>query len=233
MGEPSILVVDDDEILCQYLYEVLTKHGYITYLLDNGESISQFLKSNSVSLVILDVMLPGKNGLHWLQLINKDYPKLPVLMLSAQQTAQARISGLQLGARDYLTKPFEVDELLLRVRNLLELQRLGWRASINYFDPDNAIFIKNGQKVKLTTTEVKLLNFLYLNADKVISRDQISEALRGNQHHPLDRSIDVHINRLRNKIEEQPSVPKLLNTVWGKGYMFVKPKESSDNSRGG
>ena len=111
------------------------------------------------------------------------------------------------------------------MQNLLENQKPGWGSNSSYFDPDQAIFIKHGQPVKLTATEVKLMKFLYLNANKVITRDEISETLRGNQHHPLDRSIDVHINRLRNKIEDMPSIPKMLNTVWGKGYMFVAPEK--------
>ncbi|MGB1254464.1 MAG: response regulator transcription factor [Thiolinea sp.] len=226
----SILVVDDDELLCKLLYESLTSAQYSVYVLNNGEEIENFLAKNHVNLVILDVLLPGKSGLYWLEMFKQRHPRLPVLILSAQHRASDRITGLQLGAKDYLTKPFEITELLLRVQNLLENQKPGWGSSSNYFDPERAIFIKHGQPIKLTTTEVKLLKFLHLHANKVISRDEISEALRGNQHHPLDRSIDVHINRLRNKIEEQPSVPKLLNTVWGKGYMFVKPGKASHHS---
>lgn len=216
----SILIVDDDELLCKLLEETLISNHYQTHVLNNGEEIDSFLNSRHVNLMILDILLPGKNGLHWLQHVVGQHPRLPVLILSAQHTAQDRITGLQMGAKDYLTKPFEVDELLLRVKNLLEHQKPGWGSSNSYFDPDRAVFIKNGETIKLTITEVKLLEFLYKNANHVITRDEISETLRGSQHHPLDRSIDVHINRLRNKIEEQPSMPKMLNTVWGKGYMF-------------
>lgn len=230
ISNSSILVVDDDEVLCKLLQESLTGSQYTVYLLDNGEEIETFLESKHINLVILDVMLPGKNGLHWLQRMSEKHPRLPVLILSAQHTASDRIAGLQLGAKDYLTKPFEIAELLLRVKNLLDHQKPGWGSNSSYFDADQATFIKCGQPVKLTTTEVKLLKFLYRNANKVITRDEISEALRGNQHHPLDRSIDVHINRLRNKIEDLPSIPKLLNTVWGKGYMFVKPERSESET---
>jgi len=227
----SILVVDDDQILCKILEEFFSDHQYTVHLLNSGDEIERFLTENAVNLVILDVLLPGRDGLHWLSLIKQHHPSLPVLMLSALKTADDRIAGLQLGAKDYLTKPFKTTELLLRVKNLLESSRslANQEESPHQFLSKQAVFIKQGQPIRLTTTEVKLLKFLYGNANKIMTRDEISQALRGNQHNPLDRSIDVHINRLRNKIEENPSTPKLLNTVWGKGYRFIKPDGNNND----
>ena len=104
INNSAILVVDDDEVLCKLLQESLTNNQYNVHVLDNGEAIEDVLEQMHINLVILDVMLPGKNGLHWLQLVNEKHPRLPVLILSAQDTAQDRIAGLQLGAKDYLTK---------------------------------------------------------------------------------------------------------------------------------
>ena len=151
------------------------------------------------------------------------------MILSSQQAVDDRIAGLQLGADDYLIKPFHMTELLLRLKNILRHQRSTETklddSYIYCFDPEHALFFRDGQTIKLTTTETRLMRFLFDHAGEIVTRDQISEALRGNSHHPLDRSIDVHMNRLRKKIEAKPNLPKYLNTVWGKGYRFIPPKK--------
>lgn len=227
----NILLVDSDKVLQQLLQELLTRQGYNVSVLTSGEGIAEFLNFNSVDVIVMDVVLPGENGLHWLAWLKKHYGLLPVLILSSQKTVVDRIIGLQLGADDYLTKPFHMTELLLRLKIILRHKRpieskLGY--SYAYcFDPERALFFRESQTIKLTTTETRLMRFLFDHAGSIVTRDQISEALRGNSHHPLDRSIDVHINRLRKKIEEKPNLPKYLNTVWGKGYRFIPPKKEA------
>lgn len=228
----SILLVDDDAVLQQLLQEFLTSQGYPISVLSSGEEIADFLRINSVAVIVMDILLPGQNGLHWLAWIKKHYPSLPVLILSSQKAVDDRIAGLQLGAEDYLIKPFHMTELLLRLKNILKNKRpveLKLSHSYNYcFDPEHALFFRDGKTIKLTTTETRLMRFLFDHAGKIVTRDEISEALRGNSHHPLDRSIDVHMNRLRKKIEDKPNLPKYLNTVWGKGYRFLPPKKEDD-----
>lgn len=225
----KILLVDDDEVLQQLLQKFLTNQGYHVYILASGEKIAEFLNFNSVDVIVMDVLLPGENGLHWLTWVKKHYSSVPVLILSSQKAVDDRIAGLQLGADDYLIKPFHMTELLLRLKNILRHKRpTETNLSDSYaycFDPEHALFFRDGQSIKLTTTETRLMRFLFDHAGKIVTRDQISEALRGNSHHPLDRSIDVHMNRLRKKIEAKPNLPKYLNTVWGKGYRFIPPKK--------
>lgn len=231
--EPSkILLVDDDEVLQQLLQEFLTSQGYLVSILSNGESVARFLDENSVDVIVMDILLPGQDGLHWLTWVKKNYQSLPVLILSSQRAVDDRIAGLQLGAEDYLIKPFHMTELLLRLKTVLRHKRpaeIKLSQSYNYcFDPEHALFFRDGKTIKLTTTETRLMRFLFDHAGKIVTRDEISEALRGNSHHPLDRSIDVHMNRLRKKIEDKPNLPKYLNTVWGKGYRFLPPKKEDN-----
>ena len=223
-----VLLVDDDEVLQQLLQEFLTHQGYTVFTLESGEEIAGFLSFNSVDVVVMDILLPGESGLHWLAWVKQNY-KLPVFILSSQKAVDDRIAGLQLGADDYLIKPFHLTELLLRLKNILR-NRGQADATLNQsyaycFAPEHALFFRDGKTIKLTTTETRLMRFLFDHAGKIVTRDEISEALRGNSHHPLDRSIDVHMNRLRKKIEDKPNLPKYLNTVWGKGYRFLPPKK--------
>ncbi len=222
----KVLIIDDDEVLQRLLKEFLETHGFSIYSLLCGEGIDDFLAKNNIDLIILDILLPGKNGFYWLEWLAKNHSGLPVLLLSSKDNIDSKINGLELGAVDYLVKPFNMTELLLRLRNILRIYSHHIQADAYeyFFDIEHAIFIRNGERIKLTTTEARLLQFLLDNAGEVVTRDAISEALRGNSHHPLDRSIDVHINRLRKKIEEKPSLPKFLNTVWGRGYRFTPPR---------
>nr|WP_281167181.1 response regulator transcription factor [Thiolinea disciformis] len=225
-----MLVLDDDEVLQKLLNAYLGQQGYQIHSLFEGELLSDFLEKNHVDLVILDLVLPGRNGLDWLTWLKHKRPHLPVIILSAEQTVEMRIATLSAGAVDYLAKPFHPTELLLRIKNILRVHHAPLNTSklADYqycFDAERALFFRHNITIKLTTTETLLLKFFFEHVGEVVSRDAISETLRGSRHHPLDRSIDVHINRLRKKIEERPSLPKYLNTVWGKGYRFIPPKK--------
>ena len=225
----KILLVDDDEVLQQLLQEFLTHQGYTVFVLTKGEELAEFLSLNLIDVIVMDILLLGESGLHWLAWVKQNYSLLPVLVLSSQTAVDDRIAGLQLGADDYLIKPFHMTELLLRLKTILRNKRpieIKPNSSYTYcFDPEHALFFRDGKTIKLTTTETRLMRFLFDHAGKIVTRDEISEALRGNSHHPLDRSIDVHMNRLRKKIEDKPNLPKYLNTVWGKGYRFLPPKK--------
>ena len=226
----KVLLVDDDEALQRLMSEFLGEHGFNCFSLGDGEGIKNFLDKNKVDMVVLDIFLPGQSGLYWMKWLSDNYPDLPVLILSSSQAVADRIVGLESGADDFLIKPFNFQELLLRLRVILRNHGLltnleAYSPDAAYLDEEHAVFHRGDVSIRLTTTEARLMQFFVANVGEVVSRDAISEALRGNSHHPLDRSIDVHVNRLRKKIEVKPGVPKFLHTVWGKGYRFILPEK--------
>ena len=183
-------------------------------------------------MVILDIMLPKKDGLEVLKEIRHTY-KVPVIMLTAKGEDADRIVGLELGADDYLPKPFNPRELLARMKAV-------WRRSIpeerEKSNKEESHLVKagdlvlnrskqtvwvEGKEVELSTTEYKILEALMLHPDQVLSRDQLMSMARGRDFMAFDRSIDVHISKLRGKVESDPQSPKRIKTVWGSGYMFV------------
>ncbi len=231
--DPRLLVVDDDpgtrELLCQYLGE----QGFRVSAAADGKEMDAWLAENSADLVILDLMLPGEDGLSLARRLRSDQ-KLPIIMISARGEEVDRIVGLEVGADDYLPKPFNPRELLARVRAVL---RRNWPTSdpesdagTNYefgpfrFEPDKRALFRDASEVDLSRAEFDLLNVLVKHPNRVLSRDFIMECLGGNDRDPFDRSIDVRVTRLRHKIEKDPAQPKFVRTVWGIGYQFT-PKE--------
>ncbi len=224
----TILVVDDDENLCTLLQRYLSEHGYQVKTVGDGVAMFEVLSQQSVDLIILDLMLPGEDGLQLARRL-ADHPAA-LLMLSARGEAVDRIIGLEMGADDYLAKPFNPRELLARIRALL---RRGLR------DPPSSSegggltvgrFTLNLHRqelqfgatvITLTRTETVLLALLLRRAGEVVSRDELVQQMRGDHRQPNDRSIDVGVTRLRRKIEPDPAVPIFLRTVWGKGYRFT------------
>lgn len=220
-----ILIVDDDEVLQRLLSDFLSAHGYYIRSLLHGSCLKKTLTNHNVELIVLDIVLPGKDGLYWLTWLKDQYPQIPVLILSAQDTAEKRIQGLECGAHDYLVKPFHPRELLIRIRNILHTSNPPTSMQISIgrhvFDPSHGVLNGEGYNIKLTTQETALLNFFCQNTDKVLSRDTISHALYGNDHRPMDRKIDMLITRLRKKLEDDHKAPQHLHTVWRKGYRFT------------
>lgn len=203
----------------------MSLHACKIHSLPNGEGLQDFLQAQTPDLIILDIMMPGRNGLYWLSWLKDNHPEIPVLIMSAKDSMDDRMQGLELGAEDYLTKPFHPKELLIRLRNILrnkpahkdQLIKIGE----HYFDPAHERLIRQNTAIKLTSLETRLLEFFCQNAGQTLTRDAISIALHGNEHHPMDRGIDMHINRLRKKIEGDISQPRYLHTVWRKGYRLT------------
>ena len=228
-SSPKLLVVDDDPELRELTQAYLVKNGFIVNTVETSVGMDEFLATNDVDLLILDLMLPGEHGLAIAKRLKKK-KDLPIIIVSAQGEDIDRIVGLEIGADDYLPKPFNPRELLARIRAVLrrssgkveEKEIESSRLVFNDFELDlNAHSLsRGGEKVSLTSGEFDLLALLAANPNRVLHRDTILDKLTGAERSPFDRSIDVRVTRLRGKLEIDPSKPELIKTIWGKGYMF-------------
>jgi len=226
-----LLIIDDDIKLIELLSEYMDGNQFdISYLLD-GENALDEIQTCCPDLIILDYMMPGKDGLEVLRDIRQNYD-LPVIMLTAKGNDTDRIVGLELGADDYLPKPFNPRELLARIKAILRRQARGRKAkpknSELIVQVDDLVLNKttqtvtvDGKDVALSTTEFKILNVLMKNPNRVLSRDQIMNMAQGKNFMAFDRSVDIHVSKLRSKIETDPSSPKRIKTIWGTGYMLT------------
>ena len=229
-----LLVVDDDPELRELTQAYLMKNGFIVNTVESSVGMDEFLATNDVDLLILDLMLPGEHGLAIAKRLKKK-KDLPIIIVSAQGEDIDRIVGLEIGADDYLPKPFNPRELLARIRAVLrrssakieEKETESSRLVFNDFELDlNAHSLsRGGEKVSLTSGEFDLLALLAANPNRVLHRDTILDRLTGAERSPFDRSIDVRVTRLRGKLEFDPSKPELIKTIWGKGYMFCPSQD--------
>ena len=224
----KILVVDDDVAIGELLEQYLGGEGFTVASVLDGHSMDRFLVGQTVDLIILDIMLPGEDGLSIARRLRKDYDT-PILMLSARGDEVDRIVGLEVGADDYLPKPFNPRELLARVRAILRrnhpVQEKESIKSVNTFgdfslDLESQLLSCDGANVPLTSGEFALLRVLTEHPNRVMSRDTLIDLLSGHDRSPYDRSIDVRITRLRQKIEKDHKSPVYIQTVWGEGYRF-------------
>jgi DNA-binding response OmpR family regulator len=222
----KLLIIDNDPILQDFLQDYFVQQNFSVFSLPSGEKIEEFLVTETIDIILLDIPLPERDGYFWLRWLKEHYTDLPVLILSLKNTPDDRVLGLELGAKDYLVKPADPRELLVRINNILSCSRFIKKDSKvvfgNYsFEVERGNLWCGNELIRLTTTESHLLKVLCTQHNITLSRDELTLSLRGSEHNPHDRSIDVHINRLRNKIEDIPSNPKYLLTTWGKGYRFV------------
>ncbi len=223
---PLILIIDDDEKLNHLVCEYLGRFGYDTLAATHPEKGIRLLEKKAPDLIILDVMLPGMDGFETCKEIRKHHT-VPIIMLTARGEVTDRIVGLELGADDYLAKPFEPRELVARIQSVLRRAAAGKPSeAVGEFGPLTIYFERrtaylNGEKIDLTTNEFTALTLLVKNAGKVMDRDQLLEELRGMECEAFNRSVDITISRLRQKLNDDPRDPKLIKTVWGAGYVFV------------
>jgi DNA-binding response OmpR family regulator len=226
-----ILVVDDDPGIQQLLKRYLDEQGFTTAVVADGASMDQWLQQHQADLIILDLMLPGEDGLSLARRLRVS-GNTPIIMLTARSEEVDRIIGLEMGADDYLPKPFNPRELLARIRAVLRrsatVVEQNDSSSVEIFqfgdfslDLGRRILFRQGQEVGLTSGEIELLVVLVQHPNRVLTRDQIMDLLNGGARDPFDRSIDVRITRLRSKIESNPAMPRFIRTVWGKGYRFT------------
>jgi len=224
----KVLLVDDDEKLRKLLVEYLVSYDLQVVTLADGEAVLKTISQEEPEIVILDVMLPGKDGLEVLKEIRSE-SLVPVIMLTAKGEEADRVVGLELGADDYLPKPFSPRELLARIKAVL---RRGERKAANdetlhieagglVLDKARQVLLLEDKEVALSSTEYKVLKALMENPNRVLSRDQLMTLAQGKDFMAFDRSIDVHISKLRAKLESDPRSPRRIKTIWGSGYMFV------------
>jgi DNA-binding response OmpR family regulator len=226
-----LLVVDDELKLRELVKEYLSREGYTVDTVEDGVAMDKYLARNDVDLVILDLMLPGEDGLSIGRRLQQQ-KKLPFIILSARGEELDKIVGLEMGADDYLSKPFNPRELLARVRSVLrrcasDNQAPQGKLKHNmtfgpfHLDIDKHQLTRDDQDVPLTKSEFTLLKTFLENPNRVMNRDTLLEKTKGYEHSPLDRSVDVCVGRLRRKIEADPSEPVYLRTIWGSGYLFT------------
>lgn len=223
----TLLVVDDDAELRELLQEYLEQKGYAVVCVEDAPAMDAALASQAVDLVVLDIMLPGEDGLSIARRL-KEQGNSPIIMLSAQGEDVDRIVGLEVGADDYMAKPFNPRELLARIRAVLRRGTARDAAEDEHLvsfgpfvlDLNAHRLVNDGRVVSLTGGEFDLLSTLARHPNRVLNRDRILDLLTGAERSPFDRSIDVRVARLRGKIEPDPAAPIYIRTIWGKGYMF-------------
>ena len=225
-----LLIVDDDTELCSLLQEFLQREGYSVQCVHDGKSGLELAQQSGFDLIILDVMLPGMDGFEILKRLRTE-SKIPVLMLTARGQDVDRIVGLELGADDYLPKPFNPRELSARVKAILrrtEPKPNRGRVEVNgiALDPGTREVTCEGKPVDVTTLEFDILEQLIRNAGRVVSRDGLMESLYNRKATPFDRSIDMHVSHLRRKLEGGRPV---IKTIRGVGYQFCQSPEEAAN----
>ena len=222
----TVLVVDDEPIVREVVVRYLQREGHTTLEADHGDRAREMLERETPDIVVLDVMLPGTDGLELCRWI-RARSELPVILLTARGEEADRIVGLELGADDYVTKPFSPRELAVRVRTVLRRSAPAQEAEARLSFGDIAIDTrtrdvhKNGTELRLTAKEFDLLAFLAGHPRQVFGRDQLMSRVWGYEAALDTGTVTVHVRRLREKIETNPSEPEYLQTVWGVGYRLV------------
>ncbi len=230
--KPSILLIDDDEKLNALLIEYLAKFDFAVTAATHPEEGLKRIEQLKPDLIILDVMLPSMDGFEVLRTIRKSNAT-PVIMLTARGEVTDRIVGLEIGADDYIPKPFEPRELVARIQTVLRRGQAAPTKTVKHFGAlqvnfDKKAALLNDQNCDLTTAEFELLSLFIRNKGKVLDRDQIMDAMRGIEWEAFNRSVDVLVSRLRQKLHDDPKAPQFIKTVWGSGYLFIGDSGHAD-----
>ncbi|MBJ6798583.1 response regulator [Geomonas propionica] len=227
MNESKIIfLVDDDVKLRRLVAKFLGDQGFVTREFPDGTEVAQALREQEPAVIILDIMLPGESGLEILKRVRQQ-SAVPVIMLTAKGDDEDRISGLELGADDYLPKPFNPRELVARINAVLRRSQAPRADATDRIEAGGFVLLRkrrsvsrDGQEVELSATEHRLLEALMSLPGTVLSREMLLNYARGKDFGPFDRSIDVHISKLRTKTEQLSGGKRCIKTVWGSGYMF-------------
>ena len=231
--ESTILIIDDDEKLNRLLKDFLSEFGFKTLTAIHPEDGLKKLNQKSPDLVILDVMLPGMDGFEVCKTI-RQHSLVPIIMLTARGDLMDKVVGLELGADDYLPKPFEPRELVARIHSVLRRAQKIDKTRPQSFDNLEIDFSRHtvkldGEIVDLTTNEFAALALLCGNPAKVFNRDEILQELRGIDCDAFNRSVDITMSRLRQKLNDDPKNPAFIKTVWGTGYVFIGSQGEEEN----
>jgi DNA-binding response OmpR family regulator len=221
----TILIIDDDRKLNNLLRDYLSKSGFKVTAATHPDEGLHILKRELPDLIILDIMLPDMDGFEVCKRIRKEY-SVPIIMLTARGEVTDRVVGLELGADDYLPKPFEPRELVARIQSVLRRSSERSRSGVIAFgdlvvDMGKRAVLFDGKAVDLTTMEFEMLALLVSHPGKVFTRNQIMDQIRGMEWEAFDRSVDVLVSRLRQKLNDDPKHPSLIKTIWGTGYKFI------------
>lgn len=228
-----ILVVDDDQEIRELLQEYLNKAGYHVISAADGDVMRQLLKHHHPALIVLDIMMPGDDGFTLCKEVRQS-SHVPIIMLTAASDEVDRVIGLELGADDYLAKPFSPRELLARIKAQLRRSEFSGTAAVRHFrfmdwqlDAQSRRLqqISNGKMAELSGSEFNLLLLFLENPSKILSRDAISEYMRGRDTLPTERGIDVLLSRLRQRLGDNAKNPQLIKTIRGAGYVMVADVE--------
>ena len=218
--EAHILVVDDDEGIRDLVKQYLNQNNFLVTTAKNAEDAVEKIKIIKFDLIVLDIMMPGKSGLDF-TIENKNNLNTPIILLTAKGQASERVEGLETGADDYLPKPFEPKELILRIKNIINKTKQDNKKRVIYFgnikiDLNKHLILKENKEFKINSTEKTILEAMINSPGKTFSRDEIGNIINLDK----ERSIDVIITRLRKKIESDPKNPKYLQTLRGEGYVL-------------
>jgi len=229
----KILVVDDDARIRDLLKRYLTQEGFDVLLAEDGKSLNRVMMRETANLIVLDLMMPGEDGLSICRRLRAANDLTPIIMLTAKGEDVDRIVGLEVGADDYLSKPFNPRELLARINAVLRRRPVpevpGAPSTDSEvvqfgsfrFDLGARTLHKAGEELTLTTGEFAMLKALVRHPRTPLSREKLAQLSRGREFEPFDRSLDVQVSRLRKLIETDPANPRMIQTVWGVGYVFV------------
>jgi two-component system, OmpR family, phosphate regulon response regulator OmpR len=232
-GPHRIAVVDDDARIRDLLRRYLSQEGFEVLLAEDGQGLNRLMGREGLDLIVLDLMMPGEDGLSICRRLRAKGDMTPIVMLTAKGEDVDRIVGLEVGADDYLGKPFNPRELLARINAVLRRRpapempgapsREGEKVCFGpyEFDMGQRRLSREGEEQPLTTGEFAMLKALVRHPRQPLSRDKLAQLTRGRDFEPFDRSLDVQISRLRKMIEPDPAKPRYIQTVWGLGYVFV------------
>ena len=232
MNRGRILLVDDDARLRQMVAEYLDRHGLSCEQAESAAAAERCLSRDRFDLVVLDLMLPDEDGIALCRRLREQFPDLPILILSARGDDVDRIIGLEVGADDYLAKPCNLRELVARIVSILrrsarssQAHHEGESRRVRFGDFELDLWARtlrrHGEIIKITTGEYQLLEVLVTHARRVLNRDELISLASGRRRISLSRSVDILISRLRQVLEIDPASPRYIQTVWGRGYMFV------------
>lgn len=228
MPGPLILLVDDDDSLATLLGDRLRREGYDVKSCGDVGQAEELLRDHSFDVILLDVMLPDRSGFEFCAELRDRDIQTPILMLTAMGNVMDRVTGLRIGADDYLPKPFDVPELLARIEALRRRSGRSGRADSALFEFgdvcvnfDNQSVSRSGQSVELSRREFQMLGHLIRNRGRVVLRDELLQAVWGYRALPYTRTVDVHMWQLRRKLEADPQEPRFLRTIRGTGYLFL------------